>query len=307
VPVALALSLSVGTASADIVFDGSPGTAAPPATLGPYAMTAFGLDPQPEFEVVPSVVDPAGTVGFAPSLFHLRVGVGWATWSHGYAGDVYWTLGELTTTMSLPPDTVAFYLYAEPNPFGLFEITAVTQDGTQSGPILVDGFGGATYFGFYATGTSTLASITVSSVVDFAVGEFAIATNRPPDCSTASVDQTLLWPPNHKYRSVTVGGVTDPDGDPVTVTIDGVTQDEPTNGRGDGDQSPDAAAGSTSATVQLRAERSGTGDGRVYEIGFTAADDKGASCKGGVTVGVPHDRGSGAATASTPRYDSFVP
>jgi hypothetical protein len=67
IPVALALS--VGTASAGIVFDGSPGSAAPPATLGPYAMTAFGLDPQPEFEVVPSVVDPAGTVGFAPSLF----------------------------------------------------------------------------------------------------------------------------------------------------------------------------------------------------------------------------------------------
>jgi hypothetical protein len=57
---------------------------------------------------------------------------------------------------------------------------------------------------------------------------------------------------------------TDPDGDPVTVVIAGVTQDEPTNGLGDGDVSPDAVL-SGGSTVQLRAERSGLGNGRVYQ------------------------------------------
>ena len=85
--------------------------------------------------------------------------------------------------MSLPPDTVLFYLYAEPNPFGLFEITAVAQDGTQSGPILVDGFGGATYFGFYATGTSTLA-------VEQSGGRLVAMANSPTAKSTT--DDTVI-------------------------------------------------------------------------------------------------------------------
>ena len=62
-----------------------------------------------------------------------------------------------------------------------------------------------------------------------------------------------------------VSGATDPDGDPVTHTITGVTQDEPLNGQGDGDTSPDARDVPGHADqVNLRAERSGNGDGRVY-------------------------------------------
>ena len=145
--------IGAGTASAagTISFSGSPGTGAPPSTLGPYTMTSFGLDPQP-FGTVGGVAAPSGEVAFSPSLYHLRVGQGWATWSHGYGGDVYWTLGALTATVNLPPNTSAFYLYAEPNPFAVFTISATAQDGTTSGPIAVDGFAGARYFGFYGTG-----------------------------------------------------------------------------------------------------------------------------------------------------------
>ena len=42
-----------------------------------------------------------------------------------------------------------------------------------------------------------------------------------------------------------------------------VTQDEPVNGLGDGDTGPDAVT--LSDGILLRAERSGTGDGRVYD------------------------------------------
>ncbi len=38
---------AVGVASAGIVFDGTPETAAPPATLGPYTMTPFLADSTP--------------------------------------------------------------------------------------------------------------------------------------------------------------------------------------------------------------------------------------------------------------------
>ena len=46
--------------------------------------------------------------------------------------------------------------------------------------------------------------------------------------------------------------------------------------------------------VFLRAERSGTGDGRVYTVAFTAADGNGGACSGRVAVGVPHDKGGRA-------------
>lgn len=115
--------------------------------------------------------------------------------------------------------------------------------------------------------------------------------NNPPDCSGVAPSTSGLWPPNHKMVPVTLSGATDPDGDPVTLTITGVTQDEPLNGLGDGDTAPDAQMGSASNEVLLRAERSGTGDGRVYRISFTASDPAGAQCSGVVVVGVPHDQG----------------
>lgn len=159
-----------------ITFDGSPGTGPPPATLGPYTMTAFGTDSQPTGTTVNGVSDPAGTLAFSPPLTHSTVGNGWATWSHGYTGDVYWTGTGSTITITLPAGTEAFYLYAEPNAFALFDVQATAQDGTTSGPVQVDGTGGAKYFGFYGTGGATIATVTVTTAdtSGLGVGEFGI-------------------------------------------------------------------------------------------------------------------------------------
>lgn len=113
--------------------------------------------------------------------------------------------------------------------------------------------------------------------------------NQPPDCIAATATPALLWPPNHKLVTIDLGGISDPDGDAVTLTVTGITQDEPTNGLGDGDKAPDGF-GVATATPQVRAERSGTGNGRVYALTFTAEDGNGGSCTATVTVGVPHDR-----------------
>ena len=67
--------------------------------------------------------------------------------------------------------------------------------------------------------------------------------NTPPDCSNVKPDKSILWPPDHKLVPITLSGLTDPDGDPTTLTITGVTQDEPVDGLGDGDTSPDAVLG----------------------------------------------------------------
>lgn len=121
---------------------------------------------------------------------------------------------------------------------------------------------------------------------------------EPPDCSGAYAATSQLWPPNHAFVNVAIGGVTDPAGAPVAITITGVRQDEPLDGLGDGDTCPDAAGLGTSA-ARLRAERAGTpkapGDGRIYHIAFVADDGAGGQCAGEVVVCVPHDQRPGHA------------
>jgi hypothetical protein len=172
-----------------IVFDGSPGTAAPPGTLGPYAMTAAAADPRPVDTTVSDTTLPDGTMAFSPSVTHLTTpDGGWATWSNGYAGDVYFDTGT-SLTMTLPSGTGAFYFYAEPNVFATFTVQATAQDGTTSGPVSVSGDGGATYLGFYGTGGAQVKTITVTTdaaAAGFAVGEFGVAkrisfTSAPSD------------------------------------------------------------------------------------------------------------------------------
>jgi hypothetical protein len=176
---ALGFAISPGTATAapgSVIFSGAPGTSAPPSVLGPYQMTAFPADTQPTGASVSGASGPTGTVGFSPSLEHCRIGGCWETWSNGYRGDVYAT-GKQTITLALPASTRAFYLYAEPEEFATLSITATSSDGTTSGSVPVAGKAGAKYFGFYATGSDTISSITVTTTDPdgFAVGEFGIS------------------------------------------------------------------------------------------------------------------------------------
>jgi hypothetical protein len=116
------------------------------------------------------------------------------------------------------------------------------------------------------------------------------AANAAPDCSDVQPSERRLWPPNHQFRLVTLGGATDTDGDSLTLEVTGVTQDEPVAGRGRY-AGPDARWADGHANgVELRIERSGRGDGRAYRIEFTASDGNGGECSGTALAGVPHDR-----------------
>jgi hypothetical protein len=133
--------------------------------------------------------------------------------------------------------------------------------------------------------------------------------NRPPNCSTVVADKEELNPADHRFRLVTLSGGSDPDGDTLTLTITGVTQDEPVDapGSGDGNTSPDAEAGPNSHSVYLRRERANSGNGRVYRISFTLSDGKGGTCSGMVKVGVPRTKGTDAIDSAPPSYNSFGP
>jgi hypothetical protein len=109
----------------------------------------------------------------------------------------------------------------------------------------------------------------------------------PPACQVARPNPAILWPPDHKLMKVAIEGLSKS----LSIRIMGVTQDEPVDGAGDGDTRPDAVI--QGETVLVRAERSGLGTGRVYEIRFIVTDDRGGSCMGSVKVGVPKSQKPG--------------
>jgi cysteine-rich repeat protein len=126
----------------------------------------------------------------------------------------------------------------------------------------------------------------------------------PPICTGAFASPDSLWPPNHKFVPIAIDGVTDPDGDPIALTVLDVAQDEPVDATGDGDTCGDAIGLGTD-TVAVRSERSGNGDGRVYHIAFRAQDPLGLFCTGEVEVCVRHDNGHGGACGDQgPLFDS---
>jgi uncharacterized delta-60 repeat protein len=184
------------------------------------------------------------------------------------------------------------------------------------GKVLTDFFGGldgAADIAIQADGKIVLGGAASDPPDQDFAQEFALARylddgcNRPPDCSLAEASVSLLWPPNHSLQDVSILGVSDPDGDTVTITITGITQDEPTHGLGQGDSGPDGF-GVGSSEAKLRAERSGSGNGRVYVIQFSASDGQGGVCSGSVAVGVPHDQGKGSTPVDDGQlFDSTVP
>jgi hypothetical protein len=132
-----------------------------------------------------------------------------------------------------------------------------------------------------------------------------VRPNDPPLCALAAAKPNLLWPPNHRMKQVRIKRVADPNNDAVVITIQGVTQDEPVNGLGDGDTRPDALI--KGRKLFLRAERSGEGNGRVYQIRFTADDGHGGTCSGTANVRVPLKKPQQSVIDDGQFYDSTQP
>ena len=166
-------------------------------------------------------------------------------------------------------------------------------DSVTTAGVVVEAAGSGTCTGSHTYSTGGLKTIKVTVTDDdggVGSAQVTVDINTPPDCTPVQPDQKSLWPANHKLATITISGATDADGDTVTLTVTGVTQDEPVNGTGDGDTSPDGAlVPGHSDQVKLRSERAGNRDGRVYRIAFGGNDGRGGTCTGVVKVGVPHD------------------
>jgi hypothetical protein len=141
-----------------------------------------------------------------------------------------------------------------------------------------------------------------------------VVDSIPPEVECTS-DLAMMWPPNHKMWTVELvvlatDACSDPSLiDPLTVTVRSSEPDD-ASGAGDGQTTGDVngsdgftapvditplmifdnATQTYTTTLQLRAERDGTGSGRKYTIDVAARDSHGNVGKASCCIVVPHDK-----------------
>lgn len=118
-----------------------------------------------------------------------------------------------------------------------------------------------------------------------------VVDKSPPTITRVIATPAVLWPPNHKMVPVRITiGASDNCGGTPQCRIVSVTSNEPVNGLGDGDTAPDWQVFPGSFLVNLRAERSGQGSGRIYTVDVQCSDGDGnISPASTVQIRVPHD------------------
>ncbi|MFZ0063073.1 MAG: hypothetical protein WAL47_13665, partial [Pyrinomonadaceae bacterium] len=147
---------------------------------------------------------------------------------------------------------------------------------------------------------------TVTPGADYNVGSPSMASgtitdtagDSTPPVITLHTTEIKLWPPNHRYHSFTVSDFVlsasdagDPGVNLSSVYILKVTSDEVAKADGGGNTLKDILVAADCKSVQVRAERSSSGDGRVYTITFKVRDASGNSTTATARVVVPLSQG----------------
>jgi len=176
--------------------------------------------------------------------------------------------GECSATIASPPTAT--------------DICAGSIVGTTIDPLTYTEQGTYTVTWTYDDGNGNSATQTQNVIVEDITA---------PDIGNLVASPDVLWPPNHKMVPVTVAvyAFDNCDSNPVS-TIISISSNEPLDGLGDGDIATDWEI-TGDLTVNLRAERSGTGSDRVYTISVQCTDASGNSSTETIEVRVPHDKG----------------
>jgi len=146
-----------------------------------------------------------------------------------------------------------------------------------------------------------LGTTTVNIVAETGVTcsfDVTVVDEEAPAISGEAATPATIWSPNHVMRNVTIAyNVADncPDGSNCVLSV---SSDEPVDGTGDGDTSPDWEILDVHH-VKLRAERAATGDGRAYTVTITCTDAAGNVSNKMVTVGVPFSMSGGRGTITS--------
>ena len=133
-----------------------------------------------------------------------------------------------------------------------------------------------------------------------------VSDTTPPQLSVLTI--APLSPPDHMYRNFPMASLVSAASDSCdgtvgigSVVITKVTSDEPDNGNGDGNTINDIVIAPDCRSVQLRSERAGPLNGRVYHVTLRVTDASGNSTIQVATVTVPLD-----ITTGVPAVDDGV-
>ena len=162
----------------------------------------------------------------------------------------------------------------------------------------------------FPLGTTTVTATATDAAGNSRNCSFSVTVKDVTGPVITTNGQTIeLWPPNHKYRTVrvtdlvtSVSDLCDPSVGLGSVRIATVTSDEPNNSGGDGNTTNDIVIAADCKSVQLRSERMGGGNGRVYTITFKVTDASGNVSTATAKVTVPHSQPGSAAVDDGPHY-----
>ena len=137
-----------------------------------------------------------------------------------------------------------------------------------------------------AAGVNTITYYATDNVGNVAASTtFVVRIDKTAPTGSLTVSPSKLWPANHKFTSIaTTLNSADAGGGPVTVSGPVVTSNEPVLSKSD-KTTPDWIVSGDS--LQLRAERSNQGSGRVYTISYVLTDQAGNTANVSATVTVP--------------------
>jgi hypothetical protein len=147
---------------------------------------------------------------------------------------------------------------------------------------------------FFPTGSTTVTFTATDAAGNAASCQstITVADTQPPVLGAFSLAPSKLSPPNHKLRDIAVPTLVATDVcDAEPVILCSVASNEPPNGAGDGNTPFDivfdgeeiftqgtgvreiaSVGGAGTFDLELRSERSGPGDGRVYTTSCSAVD-----------------------------------
>ena len=162
----------------------------------------------------------------------------------------------------------------------------------------------------FPVGTTTVTATATDAAGNASSCSFTVTVKDvTPPVITLNGQTIELWPPDHKYQTVKVtdlvasaSDLCDPGVSLSSVFISKVTSDEPENSAGDGNTLNDIVIAGDCKSVQLRSERMGGGNGRVYTITFKVTDSSGNSSTATAKVTVPKSQNGTPAVDDGPHY-----
>jgi hypothetical protein len=148
--------------------------------------------------------------------------------------------------------------------------------------------------GFFNLGTTPVQFRTADDSLNSAMcsNTVSVVDTTPPIIGSLTADRNTLWPPNHQLEpislTVSLSDVCDANA-AASCHIVSVSSNQPINGSGDGNTAPDWVITGPLA-LQLRAERAGNQNARVYTIAVACTDASGNGSTKNVLVTVAHDQ-----------------